>query len=292
MGFGASFRFFLQITDAERIRIPPVMSQVLRRTILLVCGVLSQAVFLGAQLQPSAPPASTTGTSAPDRAVSWRLITPNIIQDQKAIWTFPADLVRGKHWKPALGVAATTAGLVSLDPHDTPYFRRTDSFDNFNKGFSGRNTSLAMAIFPASFYVAALARKDTYARHTALLAGEAFADAEVLSTIMKDVSRRLRPSDISPQGNFADTWFEARGSVFGKHSSFPSGHTIAAFSIATIFARRYRKHRWVPWVSYGLASLVGFSRIPLQSHFPSDVFVGAALGYFISRDVVLAGARH
>ena len=270
----------------------------MRRTVLLFCWIASQAIFLGAQLQPPAPAdsaqaaASTTGEIAPSRPVSWKHLPPDILRDQKNIWLFPVQLAKGKHWKPALGVLATTAALVALDPHDTPYFRRTSSFNGFNKAFSGRNTILSMAIFPASFYVAGLARKDTYAEHTALLVGESVADTEILATVMKDVSRRVRPSDISPNGNFADTWTEARGSVLGAYSSFPSGHTIEAFSIATIFAERYRKHRWVPWVSYGLASLVGFSRIPLQAHFPSDVFVGAALGYFISRDVVLAGGRH
>src|SRR5579859_572104 len=277
----------------------PVIGRAARRTLLLIICLMSQAVFLGAQLQPPTPPdsaqapvAQTTATSVLDRPVSWKLIAPNIIQDQKNIWLFPVQLAKGKHWKPALGVLATTAALVALDPHDTPYFRRTSSFNGFNKAFSGRNTILSMAIFPASFYVAGLARKDTYAEHTALLVGESVADTEILATVMKDVSRRVRPSDISPNGNFADTWTEARGSVLGAYSSFPSGHTIEAFSIATIFAERYRKHRWVPWVSYGLASLVGFSRIPLQAHFPSDVFVGAALGYFVSRDVVLAGQSH
>ena len=53
---------------------------------------------------------------------------------------------------------------------------------------------------------------------------------------------------------------------------FPSGHTIAAFSIATVFAERYHRHRWVPWTAYGLAGLIGFSRVTLQAHFPSDVF--------------------
>ena len=67
----------------------------------------------------------------------------------------------------------------------------------------------------------------------------------------------------------------------------PSGHTIAAFSIATVVARRYRKHRWVPFVAYGLAGVVGFSRMTLSAHFASDVFMGASLGYSISRFAVL-----
>jgi membrane-associated phospholipid phosphatase len=38
-----------------------------------------------------------------------------------------------------------------------------------------------------------------------------------------------------------------------------------------------------------VAGTIGFSRITLQAHFPADVFLGAALGYSISRFVVLRG---
>ena len=69
--------------------------------------------------------------------------------------------------------------------------------------------------------------------------------------------------------------------------SFPSGHTIAAFSVATVISRRYGNHRWVPYVAYGMATLVGFSRLSLSSHYLSDVFMGGALGYSISRFSVL-----
>ena len=291
--------------NAESPRLKKVVhSQATRRTIcsvscLFLLLLLGQTTSVAGQNQTSGASENPAQVSAPtsrenivERPVSWKLIAPNIMEDQKAIWAFPVDLAHGKNWKPVLGVVAATAAFVALDPHDTPYFRRTSSFTGFNNALSGRNTILGMAVFPASFYVAGLARKDSYAEHTALLAGEAVADTEILATLMKDAGRRLRPSDISPNGNFSDTWTESRGSVLGTYSSFPSGHTIVAFSIATIFAERYHKHRWVPWVSYGLAGLVGFSRVSLQAHFPSDVFVGAALGYFISRDVVLAGERH
>jgi membrane-associated phospholipid phosphatase len=62
---------------------------------------------------------------------------------------------------------------------------------------------------------------------------------------------------------------------------------MTAFSVATVFAERYRSHRWAPWVAYGLAGLIGFSRVSGQAHFPSDVFLGAALGYSVSHFVVL-----
>src|SRR5262249_48813626 len=68
-----------------------------------------------------------------------------------------------------------------------------------------------------------------------------------------------------------------------------SGHAMMSFSIATIFAHRYRQHRWVPWVTYGLAGVVSFSRIATSAHFPSDVLFGAATGFAIARYSVLHG---
>jgi membrane-associated phospholipid phosphatase len=215
-----------------------------------------------------------------------RQLPTNFLRDQKDLWLFPGQLAQGRHWLPTVVAVGVTAGLLVADPHDAPYFRRTASFREFNHGFSGTATALEIGLVPASFYTIGLARKDSYAQKTALFAGEAVADSLVLYGVINAVSRRLRPSDIAPQGNFSDTFFHHK-SVFS--GSFPSGHTTAAFSVATVFARRYRNHRWVPWVAYGVAGVIGFSRITLQSHFPADVFLGAALGYSISRFDVLRG---
>jgi membrane-associated phospholipid phosphatase len=120
----------------------------------------------------------------------------------------------------------------------------------------------------------------------ALLAGEAVANAEIRSTVVTGATKRGRPNGIAPGGNYSDSWFEG-GSFLGSNGGFPSGHTIAAFSVATVVARRYGNHRWVPYAAYGMAALVGFSRVSLSAHYLSDVFVGAALGYSISRFTVL-----
>lgn len=235
--------------------------------------------------QGQAPKDARLGAS---RTVSSGSFLPNLVDDQRQIWTFPVKVAKGDHWIPSLSVSGVAAGLIALDPHDTPYFRRTDDFAGFNRAFSGTATAVGIAIVPASFYIMGLKRHDTYAQQTALFAAESLADVLILSTAIKAVSRRSRPSSIPPDGNFSDTWFKTGwGSSFTGEASFPSGHAIAAFSVATVIARRYGKHRWVPWVAYGLAGLVGFSRVTGQAHFPSDVFVGAALGYSISRFVVL-----
>lgn len=242
------------------------------------------------QTPPLPAPSLCTPVGSEGRKASWKVMGANILCDQKPIWTFPVRATQRKHLKPVLGVALGTAALVVAEPHMAPYFRDTATFRDFNRVASGQNTSIAMTAFPVSFYALGLIRKDPYARSTALLAGEAVADSEILTTIMKSIDRRHRPADVPTNGNFSDTWFESRdGWALSGKGSFPSGHTIAAFSVATVFAERYRRHRWVPWLAYGLAGMIGFSRVTLQSHFPSDVFAGAVLGYSISRYVVLGG---
>ena len=59
--------------------------------------------------------------------------------------------------------------------------------------------------------------------------------------------------------------------------SFPSGHTSAAFATATSLSLAYPK--WYVIVpSYAWAGTVGFSRMFLGAHFPSDVLAGAIIG--------------
>lgn len=256
--------------------------------------MLFLAVPLRIAAQPSEPaqtPAAvsppTTPPPDPDRAVSWKLLVPNLIRDQEKIWTFPARIAQGQSLIPTVAVVGITAGLVALDPHEAGYFRRTGTFQNFNKIFTSNATSIGMIAAPVSFYATGLIRKDAKMQRTALLAAEAVADAEILATVFKGATRRVRPSAIPPGGNFSDTWLKSSVPMLGGGGSFPSGHTIAAFSIATVVARRYGRHRWVPYVAYGAAALVGFSRLSLPEHFVSDVFVGGVLGYSISRFVVL-----
>lgn len=57
--------------------------------------------------------------------------------------------------------------------------------------------------------------------------------------------------------------------------SFPSGHTAASFAAASaLFFRRSRL--WIP--AFALAVLLGFTRLYLYVHFPTDVLCGALLG--------------
>jgi membrane-associated phospholipid phosphatase len=222
-----------------------------------------------------------------DRPVSWGKLVPNILDDQKRMWLSPLKL-RHKEALIATGsVIGVTVGLVALDPKVANYFRGTASFSGFNSVFNDRATAIGTAAIPASLYLIGLGRKDSKMQHTALLAGEAVADGEILTNVLKRIGHRTRPGLIPVGGNFSDTWFEDPDSSAGSSGSFPSGHAVAAFSVATVVARRYGNHRWVPYAAYGLAAVVGFSRVTRSAHYVSDVFMGSALGYAIGRFTVL-----
>ena len=235
----------------------------------------------------SATQSPTEGVNAPEeREVTWHTLPKDFLRDQKDIWLFPTQLARGRHWVPTLAVAGVTTGLIFADPHVMPYFRsHARNLDDLNDTFDAYITTGEVAALPASLLVAGYMRHDSYQVGTALLAGEAYADSAVVDLAMKAVTRRKRPSDV-PTGSFEGTFFSSGKSPL-KGSSFPSGHSAGVFSVATVVATRYRSHRWVPWAVYGFATAISFSRVTASAHFPSDVFLGAAIGYTVTRYEVL-----
>ena len=93
----------------------------------------------------------------------------------------------------------------------------------------------------------------------------------IVNLIMKPTIARIRPYEIN----------QAVILLSGKmHDySFPSGHTLAGFEFATaVFL--YNK-KW-GLISYIFALLMGFSRLYLYVHFPTDVICGAILGVLFS----------
>jgi len=231
---------------------------------------------------------SRDGSDSPsEREVTWRSLPKDFLHDQKDIWLFPGQLAKGRHWLPTFAIIGGTAGLIVADPHVMHYFRSHErNLDDVNDVFDSPITAAEVIVLPASLMVAGYARHDSYQTGTALLAGEAYADSAVVDLVVKAITRRERPSDIPPGGSFNNTFFNGGKSPF-KGSSFPSGHAAGVFSVATVVASRYHHHRWLPWAMYGFASAISFSRVTTSAHFPSDVFLGAALGYTITRYEVL-----
>jgi membrane-associated phospholipid phosphatase len=128
-----------------------------------------------------------------------------------------------------------------------------------------------------TFYLYGNIADDNRARRASLLSLESFAISGALTSGMKMLAERHRPKT----GDAPTTWDGPH--LSSKNVSFSSGHTAAAFSVATVFADQYKDNAFIPPIAYGLATLTGLSRIYSNEHWASDVFFGAALGYFTSK---------
>jgi membrane-associated phospholipid phosphatase len=105
-----------------------------------------------------------------------------------------------------------------------------------------------------------------------LLGGSAVAAAGLLDQVLKNLLCRARPSAAAAGAFF--TGFPCFPAPYAM-ASFPSGHATTAFALAAVLSLWYP--RWTAaWLA--LAAIVGWSRIALGSHFPSDVAAGAILG--------------
>jgi undecaprenyl-diphosphatase len=71
--------------------------------------------------------------------------------------------------------------------------------------------------------------------------------------------------------------------VLGRHlteNSFPSGHTVTAFSIAVALSYMFPEHKKVFYI---LAYVVAFSRVYDGEHYPLDVIAGGIIGYLFAK---------
>lgn len=113
-------------------------------------------------------------------------------------------------------------------------------------------------------------------------ATEAIVVSGAATGLLKGLAGRMRPN-ASPGD--ADN-FKLGGGFTGRGgTSFPSGHTTAAFAFAAtisqeVHLRNPAAARYVTPIVYGAASLVGVARVYTQKHWPSDVVLGAAIGTY------------
>jgi membrane-associated phospholipid phosphatase len=212
----------------------------------------------------------------------FRRMPAYVIHDQKAIWTSPLHTAKSDiKWWAIFGGA--TAALVATDPWTVNHLPNSSSQVSVSNWGSRLGSAYSVIPVSAAFYFIGTAHHDERFRETGLIAFETLIDANLVAEGLKLVANRARPFEANGRGDFED-------SPNGRwNSSFPSGHAINTWALASVIAHEYPKPL-VYVIAYGLASTVSVARVGARKHFPSDVLVGGALGWFIGDFVY--GRRH
>jgi membrane-associated phospholipid phosphatase len=195
----------------------------------------------------------------------------HVVQDQKQFWMYPFHPKRGDA-KYFLPFAAFTGALIASDSWMSKQV--PDSPRQLKRSRQVSDYALFTLIGGAgSAFVWGHMTSNLHLRETGLLAGEAVIDSTAATYAFKAFAQRSRPLDSQGTAGF-----------FRGGDSFPSEHASAAWAAASVLAHEY-PGPLTKFLAYGLASSVTVSRVTAEKHFPSDVVVGSALGWYLGRQV-------
>jgi membrane-associated phospholipid phosphatase len=237
------------------------------------------------QPQSSSAPAQSTSMSPSANDTSQDITlagTPRrLLSDQKTIWLSPL-YIRPHDASWLLPLSVTTGLLIASDQHTMTSLIHVDASGQHLATQLSNGGLIGLALMPASMYLWSFGHYAPQARETGLLTGEALVDTFAVTEVAKWITRRDRPTVNDAQGDFF--------SSSPTESSFPSNHSAAAWSMASVIGEEYPG--WLTRTAvYGLATGISVSRVLAEQHFPSDVLVGSAVGWLIGHYVYDAHHR-
>lgn len=144
---------------------------------------------------------------------------------------------------------------------------RTEGQTKVMRGISDYTQEISFLV-PATVAAIGLINNDKTTLKKSLYLAESAAAATFVTYAMKYSFKRSRPYMKIDGLSAAGT---------GNSPSFPSGHTSVAFSTATSLYLAYPKW-YVAVPAFTYAASVGYSRMYLGVHYPSDVLAGAVIG--------------
>jgi membrane-associated phospholipid phosphatase len=218
-----------------------------------------------------------TGTLHP-----FRRMPKFILMDQYKIWTSPFHTSRrdAKWWAIWGGV---TGGLIAADRYIERSAPSNATLVRVGNDASYLGESYTLLPIAAGMYFIGTGAGKDHLREAGLLSFETIADVTVVQLALKAVLGRERPLEGHGNGAFEQ-------SPHRSNSSFPSGHSITTFAMASVIAHEYPHHWWVTALIYGYGAGVAAARLAANRHFPGDVVGGGVMGWFIGDYVY--GKRH
>ena len=195
-----------------------------------------------------------------------------------------------KDWLIFGGASATAAVLVFTVDKPVQEFFEGHQDSDFIKGINKiLNPFQAMTVpiyFGAIPVIYGLIAKSNRAKKVGLEVLEAQLVTSVVHYPINWIASRTRPRDGGEYNDFNWIWNKDISEWTDIDTSFPSGHSVLAFSSAAVIAAEYYEKKWVPPVIYAAASLIGTQRLMQNAHWVSDVFYGAVIGHFMTKTLV------
>jgi hypothetical protein len=195
----------------------------------------------------------------------------DFVLDQKQIWTSPRRL-RFSDTEWLVPLAGISTGLFMTDSEVSLHLSHVPNTLSHYNTLSNAGIG-ALVGGAAGMWLLSYPSHNEHWRETGLLAGEAALNSLIPVEVFKYGLRRERPLQGAGGGGF-----------FQGGTSFPSEHSAAAWAVAGVVAHEYPGP--LPKLfAYGLASLVSYSRIRGEQHFPSDVFIGGIIGSLVAQQI-------
>ena len=199
-----------------------------------------------------------------------------------AVRTYTAPLRwDGSDWLSAGGGAVLTGLAIAADhgTYTTMIRNRSAGNSRLANAAIRYGDGLDVAVGIGGLYFVGLLVPEPWLRETMVLAGTATLVSASFSTVAKFVVGRARPYTGKGNHSFRPFTFS------DDYLSFPSGHTVVAFSVSSVLADRIAN----PWATvgfYGLATATALGRLYTLNHWLSDVVPAALCSIAIGRSIV------
>ncbi len=254
--------------------------------------VVISAVCGFAQANPSFPDAPTAGSPtvflAADPAADSESSDPppstpsehkhglivrsagRLLKDQETLYLAP---FKPGAYKWDLLFLASTGALIATD-RQTSRALPTNHLDFWrnmsNVSLIGTGATLG------SLWLYGIKTDNAHAKETGELELESLSNTFLVYAPMQFIFGRERPEEGTGNGRF----FVNRG----FNTSFPAGHPMFTWAMASVAAHEYPKP-WVQVLAYGAATSVSLARFMGREHFAGDVLVGSTLGFVIGTHI-------
>ena len=145
--------------------------------------------------------------------------------------------------------------------------KRDRSLDSFFRVITDYAAPIAYSV-PVCLFIYSIIKKSKLLKEKSIYVIQSSALALIVATAIKHIVNRTRP--------FITYTFIEKATT-GSSPSFPSGHTSDAFTLAASLSFAFPKW-YIVIPSFTWAIAVGYSRIDLGVHYPSDVLASIAIG--------------